>query len=152
MCGSPDPENQNDTDPLPKFATRSPLRLNWMQGKGNAWYRLSDLDLAGVRDIGVFVIWHAGDAARWVKVGQGHIADCLEAQRSDPAIARFQHLGLHVTWAAVSVDQVNGVEAYLGAICRPLVGDRFPNVVPIPVNLPGVAVRSFAEQDPQSGP
>jgi hypothetical protein len=118
-------------------ATREPLRLSWARSSDNEWWRLLHLDLAHVHAIGVYVIWHPGNSWPWIKIGQGYIADCLDEQRNDWAISQYQHLGLYVTWADVSVDHVNGVEAYLGATCCPLVGNRFPDAKPIPVNLPG---------------
>lgn len=135
----PDVESRDAAGSVPflNFASRKPLRLTWAQPRDNEWWRLLDVDLGRVRAIGVYVIWHLGNPWRWIKVGQGHVAERLEARRDDWVIAQYKHLGLCVTWADVSVDQVNGVEAYLGATCHPLVADLFPDEAPIPVNLPG---------------
>jgi len=119
-----------------QFDAPAPRHLNWMRREGTSWCGLYDVCLEGVRDIGVFVIWHASDPRRWVKVGQGHIADCIAMQRDDFAIARYRHLGLHVAWAAVSMAEIDGVEAYLAIVCRPLIRDASPDSVPIPVDLP----------------
>jgi hypothetical protein len=44
---------------------------------------------------------------------------------------------MYVTWAAVPANQRDGVERYLADMYQPVEGDRFPDVVPLVVNLPG---------------
>ena len=110
-----------------QFDAPAPRHLNWMRREGTSWCGLYDVCLEGVRDIGVFVIWHASDPRRWVKVGQGHIADCIAMQRDDFAIARYRHLGLHVAWAAVSMlvlEERDLVRADAGDIALELATDR----------------------------
>jgi hypothetical protein len=46
---------------------------------------------------------------------------------------------LRVTWAAVPAHQLDGVERYLADTWHPLVGDAFPDVLPIAVNFPFAA-------------
>ena len=59
------------------------------------------------------------------------------------AISKFSayrsYGGLWVTWAAVLPADLNGVERYLADQFKPLIGDRHPDVKPIPVNLPWAA-------------
>lgn len=64
------------------------------------------------------------------------IRDRLRAHRADPAMIAAALSGLNVTWAAVHPAYRDGVERYLAEEYRPLIGDRYPNVAPIPVNLP----------------
>jgi hypothetical protein len=85
---------------------------------------------------GVYVIWHSGSNPRTVRVGQGFIRDRLQAHRRDPQIQHYQSLGLYVTWASIPRDSRNGVEAYLAQTLDPIAGEQFPDVTPIPVNLP----------------
>lgn len=111
------------------------ITLKWERCEGNVWCPLGRLNLdhpyfRGVE--GVYVIW--SPAGRWVRVGQGVIADRLRAHRSDPAIMR--HGELHVTWAGVDPLYRERVERYLGDTLKPVVGSAFPNVVPLSVNLP----------------
>src|SRR5258708_39917037 len=111
-----------------------------------AWAKLNDgwyqFDLVNINYVvsGVYVIWHAGNPARSVKVGQGDINSRLSPHRNDPAIPAYRQSGrLYITWAAVPAHQIDGVERYLADYYKPLVGDRYPDVAPIPVNLPGAA-------------
>ena len=84
--------------------------------------------------MGVYVIWYRGHPGRVVRVGQGDVAARLSAHRQDNAVLAYRSYGLLVTWAAVSVFQRDGVERYLANAWNPLVGDRHPDVGPIPVN------------------
>lgn len=113
------------------------LKLNWTKcADGESWCQLENVNLADVKTAGVYVIWHAGQPARTVRVGQGDISARLSAHRGDPAIlAHRKHGKLLVTWASVPVAQRNGVERYLADHYRPLVGDAFPNCLAIQVNL-----------------
>jgi hypothetical protein len=93
---------------------------------------------------GVYLIWHAGgieQPGRYVKVGQGkqgNVGARLSAHKADSVILAYKRFGeLYVTWASVPADQVDGVERFLGDHLKPLIGDRFPDVFPIAVNLPG---------------
>src|SRR5215471_11283363 len=70
----------------------------------------------------------------------GDVKARLTAHRVDPAVGAYRpNGGLWVTWAAVSQQALDGVERYLSETLRPLVGDRFPEAAPIPVNLPWAA-------------
>jgi hypothetical protein len=117
------------------------LQVAWIKcgETGNSWWSLSTVDLSNSHFNnleGVYVIWHGGDKPRYVKVGQGIIKNRLAAHRTDPEIQTYANLGLYVTWAQVSTDDRDGVEAYLATRLNPLVGDRFPGSVQIAVNLP----------------
>ena len=112
------------------------LQLSWIKCNGNNWCSLTNVDLSGVTAQGVYVIWHADNPGRVVRVGQGDIAARLSAHRNDPAITKYASNGLFVTWASVAMAQRDGVERHLADKWRPLVGDAFPDVVPIAVNSP----------------
>jgi hypothetical protein len=85
---------------------------------------------------GVYIIWHGGDNGATVRVGQGIIRDRLKAHRDDPQINAYTNLGRFVTWASVSQDYRDGVEAFLAEKLNPMVGERFPTRTPIEVNWP----------------
>jgi hypothetical protein len=64
------------------------------------------------------------------------IRDRLAAHRDDPEVQTYSSYTLFVTWAKVATLSKNGVEAYLANTLNPLVGECFPDVTPIQVNLP----------------
>jgi hypothetical protein len=85
---------------------------------------------------GVYVIWHSGSNPRTVRVGQGFIKDRIEEHRRNPQIQAYQYLTLYVTWASIPANSLDGVEAYLAKTLNPIIGEQFPDVTPIPINLP----------------
>lgn len=118
------------------------LNVAWIKSTANEWLLLETFNLGAVAktDTGVYVIWHGGQTPRTVRVGSGNIVDRLTAHRGDQQILAYRSYGaLGVTWAIVPAKSLEGVERYLGDQLHPLVGDRFPDVVPIPVNLPWAA-------------
>jgi hypothetical protein len=116
------------------------LSLNWIKSTKNVWLPL-DFNLASVTPTtGVYVIWHGGTAPWTVRVGQGDIASRLGAHRNDSVIlAHAAKGGLFVTWATVQATYLDGVERFLADSLNPLVGDRHPAVLPVPVKLPWAA-------------
>lgn len=119
------------------------ISVAWMKcGSDGHWCDLELLNLETVtaKKTGVYVIWHEGNPARVVRIGQGDIARRLAAHRQDPAILAYKRFGrLRVTWAAVPAHQLDGVERYLANSWPPLIGDAFPNVAPLAVNSPFAA-------------
>lgn len=112
------------------------LQLQWIKC-GEIYCPLENVDLSDVKTEGVYIIWHAGNPSRVVRVGQGNIASRLNAHRNDREILAYAKYGtLRVTWATVPAAQRDGVERYLADKWKPLIGDAFPNVVPIAVNSP----------------
>jgi hypothetical protein len=113
------------------------ITLSWVKCVENVWCSLERLDLDNVTANGVYIIWHSGNPGRVVRVGQGNIAERLKAHRTDQSILAYKKNGqLYVTWAAVPVHHLDGVEAYLALQWNPLVGDRYPYAVPLAVNSP----------------
>lgn len=115
------------------------IQVKWIKCLGEVWCPLSTVNLGHEHFNnleGVYIIWHGGSAAATVRVGSGTIRDRLTAHRNDPQIQAFAHLGLFVTWAIVQQNYREGVEAFLASTLNPKIGQRFPNVVPIGVNLP----------------
>lgn len=111
------------------------MKLNWLKCQRDVWCSFQRVDLNGIRTEGVYVIWKPGNPSRVIRVGQGIIADRLSAHRIDPQITQYGN-DLLVTWASVAAAYRDGVELYLAQRYSPLVGDRFPVAVPVPVNLP----------------
>ena len=74
-------------------------------------------------------------------VGQGIIRNRIDHHRGqhsrilDKVVARH----LRLTWAVVpTLAYRNGIERFLSETLRPLVGEAWPDVLPIRVNLPGL--------------
>jgi hypothetical protein len=104
-----------------------------------AWCSLNKVNLSHEHfdDLeGVYIIWHGGPTPKIVRVGQGVIRTRLTAHRQDEEIQAYAGLNLYVTWARVDASSRGGIEAFLADELSPLVGERFPDVPPIPVNLP----------------
>ncbi len=121
------------------------MQVYWVKSTLNDWLPLRIVDLSSVSTSGCYMIWHpAGHysngnpyPARVVRVGQGDIADRINCHKSDSEVLSYERFGtLYVTWATVSVFQRDGVERHLAETWKPLIGDRFPDVTPIPVNSP----------------
>lgn len=116
------------------------ITVAWIKSTGNVWLKLTTVDLSKTTASGVYMIWHEGQPGRVVRIGQGDIAARLRAHRADPKILAYQTRGaLRVTWAALQAHQMNGVERYLANLWHPLVGDAFPDSLPIAVNSPFAA-------------
>lgn len=114
------------------------IKLDWVKcGDNGHWCSLETVNLDSVTTSGVYIIWHQGDPASVVRVGQGDIASRLKAHRKDTDILAYKQKGaLRVTWASVPAHQMDGVERYLAGKWNPRVGDAFPNAVAIAVNSP----------------
>jgi hypothetical protein len=117
------------------------MNVQWQKCQGDVYCSLARLNLSSIVETsGVYIIWHAGNPGRVVRVGQGVIAERLAAHRNDTQIMQFASRGdIFVTWAAVPDRQLDGVERHLAEEWNPLVGSRFPDVAPIAVNSPFAA-------------
>jgi len=118
------------------------LTVHWFKcGDDGHYCDLELLKLDTITDAtGVYIIWHEGQPGRVVRIGQGKIADRLAAHRQDPAILAYKKYGnLRVTGAAVPAHQMDAVELYLANEWHPLIGDAFPEVIPLEVNSPFAA-------------
>ena len=115
------------------------MQVTWNKcGTDNHWCSLENLSLDSIGDVsGVYIIWHEGNPGRVVRVGQGDIEDRLCSHRNDQEVLAYRNHGtLRVTWASVSSNYRDGVERHLSDRWSPLVGDAFPDALPIAVNSP----------------
>ena len=115
------------------------MQLTWKKcGDDGHWCSLENLNIDSITDTGgVYIIWHEGNPSRVVRIGQGDIKDRLCSHRKDRNVLAYRSDGtLRVTWASVASSQRDGVEKYLADTWSPLVGDAFPDVLPIAVNSP----------------
>ncbi len=112
-------------------------QVNWIKSTKQQWLSFEKVDLSKVTANGVYIIWHDGNPARVVYVGQGDIASRIISHRTRTDITRYAKFGtLLVTWASVPANQRDGIERYLADKYQPLVGEAHPDVRPIEVNLP----------------
>lgn len=111
--------------------------VTWIKSTTDTWLPFEIVDLSNVATTGVYLIWHAGQPGRVVRLGQGKIAERLLAHRDDTEVTNYRTFGtLYVTWAEVPARLIDGVERYLAEYWKPLIGDRYPNAPPIEVNSP----------------
>jgi hypothetical protein len=82
---------------------------------------------------GVYIIW-SNNVKRVLKIGSGQIRERLMEHINNPEILIYKDL--YVTWTFVEGEQMLGIEKYLGDLYEPIIGDRFPDVTPVVVNLP----------------
>jgi hypothetical protein len=117
----------------------SMISVSWIKRGSDGYCDLELLDLRSITaTTGVYAIWHEGNPARVVRIGQENIATRLGAHRQDSAILAYKKYGrLRVT--TVPAHQLDGVERYLANAWPPLVGDAFPAVAPLAVNSPFAA-------------
>lgn len=112
------------------------MNLNWGTcGNNSSWCGFFSVNLAGQYfdgKEGVYIIWQKEGSV--IRVGKGIIRDRLTDHRNDKEISLYTDL--FVTWAVVEPQRQNGVERYLADSLHPRVGDVFPDVDPIEVNLP----------------
>ena len=112
------------------------MEVEWAKWQPDQWFTLSRLNLKTVPVSGVYIIFTP--AGKVIYVGQGDIAERLEAHLKDQRIMQheIQSAPLCVTFASVAAQYRNGVERFLADTFKPAEGPNHPNVVPIQVNLP----------------
>ncbi len=111
------------------------IQLLWQKCQGDVWGSFLNVDLSHNHFDnmeGVYVIWQGRGPV--VRVGQGFVRDRVADHRTNRAVTRYNNL--YVTWASVPAIYRDGVERYLADTLKPVVGDAFPDVTPISVNLP----------------
>lgn len=112
------------------------MNLIWNKCVKGIWcnFLSVNLDNAHFNNLeGVYIIWQGGGPI--IRIGQGIIRDRLFAHREDKEITAYSNL--FVTWTAISSQPSrDGVERYLANRLKPRVGNMFPSVNPIMINLP----------------
>ncbi|MEQ8397892.1 hypothetical protein [Thalassobaculum sp.] len=118
---------------LLRSAQRDGYLLTWARPPA-IWFQLDALLCSKISALGVYIIWRNG---RWIRVGQGDIGDRLSDHQNDPEITAHRQFGtLYATWATAPAVLMDGIERYLAEQIQPAVGQRFPDVPPVRVNLP----------------
>ena len=114
---------------------KTTIQLKWIKCTSDKWCPFTTLNLKNEhfdKLNGVYVIWSFEDGV--IRVGQGQIRERITDHREDSKINNFEIL--YVTWAEVDKDNMDGVEKFLADSYKPIVGERFPDSTPTPVNLP----------------
>ena len=85
--------------------------MTWIRcADGKEWCPLETVNLTNVNVDGVYLIWHEGNPARVVRIGQGDIARRLTSHRQDDDILDYGRYGkLRVTWASVRSHRQDGL-------------------------------------------
>jgi len=125
-------------------------QVHWVKNtQNNEWFDFLRLNLDSpyfTNKRGVYVIWYTSPVAstsKVIRLGQGYLVDRLKEHRGDPYILSYSQYGqMKVTWAVVDNNtlyesDLNGVEAYLADRYLPLIGQRFPLVSQMSINLVG---------------
>lgn len=121
-----------------------PMKVAWLSKDANGeLYRLHDLLLHTVRGHGVYVLYQTPGilVPLVLRIGKGDFTDRFQDHRNNPAIAEYRRKfgPVYVTWALVTPLLSENVERYLADLYGPKIGDAFPDVVPVSVNLPFAA-------------
>ena len=111
--------------------------VEWVKCQSR-WCSFADVDLTAINTRGVYIIGSVRTQSVYtVYVGQGFVADRIADHRSNSGIVKHGGEGpLVVTWAEVSPNERDGVEASIVATLDPIVDSQHPNARPIRVNLP----------------
>ena len=113
------------------------LSVKWVKCEDDRWCSFRGLQLNEAVDVtGVYVIFDKRDNMV-IRLGQGNIKDRISSHRNNEAIRGYSEFNeLLVTWAVLPESYFDGVERYLADMYRPLIGENFPDVAPIAINLP----------------
>ena len=116
-------------------------QIFWATTSDNQYYKLFDTNFNSLNYSGVYIILGRSivKSPVVIKVGQSeNLSERLSQHSVDNDINRYKtaHGPLYVTWAKLPLTYLDGVEKFLGVHYRPLIGDRFPDVRPIHVNVP----------------
>ena len=113
--------------------------VTWVK-QGYYWFNLLDITSSDVKgEEGVYVIWNPAYLPRAVYVGKGNLENRFYERKNDSRVLEYARDGvLYVTWANVLERYQEGVERFLADTYRPLVGEEWPNVPGIFVNLPEI--------------
>ena len=126
--------------------SRTSVSVVWMKNSQNGqWFDLLRLNLDSSyfeNKEGVYVIWYTNStAAKVIRIGQGLIGMRLREHKSNPQVRQYENFGaLKATWAVadgvqLTKNELDGVENFLADTYNPIIGERFPEVLPISVNL-----------------
>lgn len=136
------------------------LNVKWETcGDSNAWCNLNLISFSspsfyneqegGTVD-GVYIIWDE-KKKQVVRVGSGNLQDRIQ-KHSKEDWAR-NNTNLKVTFIRIDDENIMlGVENYLGYVFeQPTIGERFPDVTPVGINLPHNGIVAVNREYPNHG-
>ena len=96
------------------------MNIYWVKRGHNAWYQLDGLpkDIVSLRHKGVYL------GAR------------LAAEHRNPQVQRYADRTLHVTWALMREDDMDGIVSSLSQKLEPFVGEAYSGDTQVIVELP----------------
>ena len=114
--------------------------LEWHKNSEGKWWTLAD---ANVEDEhfddmeGVYIIWYEDHDQVTLRVGQGHIRDCIVSERNNEEMWRYvQEHEIYVTWAQVERKYLEVVAKQIAQATKPRLKSSSPDVGTSVVNLP----------------
>lgn len=118
--------------------------VSWIKNsQNNQWFDLLRLNLNASYfsgKTGVYVIWYTNpQAAKVIYVGSGIIGERLAEHKTNPEILKYSQYGqLKVSWVLINDEtEMRGIEAFVANSYNPAIGEKYPGVNPVPVNLIG---------------
>jgi hypothetical protein len=121
----------------------SPQDLNWARSSSGYFCRLIYVDQRPLRgQSGIYAIWHAGPAPRWVFTGHtDDLAAALKTAANNADIMNFEsHGGLYASWCLIQKEYQPGIARYMIDQLKPLIKNQSApdlTATPIPVFPPG---------------
>lgn len=116
--------------------------VNWIRNSEGNWYLLDELPrtLPSMRCDGIYILWYFDEshAPQTVRVGMKGVNDHLGIMLKSE-VEKYAEYPLCITWAEVksrSLDNLQGIWAYLCKELQPLMGPRCSQVDKIRVMLP----------------
>jgi hypothetical protein len=114
--------------------------VEWHKDGAGTWWTLAEANLEDEYfDAleGVYIIWYEDQKQVTLRVGRGHIRDCIVSERNNQDM--WRHAQLHeifVTWAEVGRAYLDNVARYIAETVKPNLESRYQDVEPSVVNLP----------------
>ena len=129
------------------YQLRMPLystTVSWARPLRGGWYsfKWANLRLLCMAE-GIYILWYPETDTRPFQVmyvGQGIIRNRVDHHRGNHSRILHKVVARHLrlTWTVVpSIADRNAIERYLAETLRPVVGEAWPGVLPLRVNLPG---------------
>jgi pSer/pThr/pTyr-binding forkhead associated (FHA) protein len=114
--------------------------LEWYKNGAGTWWTLAEANVEDAQfdDMeGVYVIWYDDQNHVTLRVGHGHIRDCIVRERNDEEM--WQHAQQHeiyLTWAKVDRKYQEVVAKYIAKAAKPKLKSTYGDVGVSAVNLP----------------
>ena len=115
------------------------MRVHWYKCRGDVWCTLDRLDLSqqSVQQQGVYIIWRPRTPTPVIYVG--HVKEGTFGERFADHLREgkiLRHVRLHVTWAVVPPEKMEGVVRFLTTRLHPLESKAPTGALPVVVNMP----------------